>query len=156
MGTPKKTYVISDTGMLSDVVRQLNDELLRVSEDIADKTEVGGLVYRGDYHAFDFTEADLTTDNAWYELDLSSIVPAGACAVLLYVRVKDADANSHLQFRKRGSANTANRSEVRTQVADIYNHGDLFVFCDSNRRIEYKAGEEFSEIDITVKGWIIE
>ena len=60
----------------------------------------GQYVDRGDPSSWDFQEGDLTTDNTWRDLDLSSIVPSGAVAVHLYVLIKDDTANKNIKFRK--------------------------------------------------------
>ncbi len=115
-----------------------------------------GYVDRGDPVAQDFDDADLTTDGAWHDLDLSSIVPNGAIAVALRLSVKDGAVDSRVRFRKNGNSNTANVAQIRTQVIDLFINADLKVGCDSNRVIEYWASSlAFTNIDITVKGWWI-
>ncbi len=104
----------------------------------------------------DFTQSSLTTDATWRDLDLSSIVPAGAVAVVLRVMLYDDVAGSYLAFRKNGSTNEVAISPVRTQVASVYNDGVLIVSCDDSRMVEYKGSAvTFSSIDITVLGWFI-
>lgn len=109
---------------------------------------------RGDPATLDFDETDLTTDETWRDLDLSSIVPNGARAVVLHVSIVDDAADSYLIFRKNGNSNEWNRSRIRTQVANIAFGTDLIVPCDSNRVIEYFGKNlTFTTIIIVVKGW---
>lgn len=118
----------------------------------------GGGMYvdRGDPSAYDFELASLTTDGSPHDLDLSSIVPAGAKSVLLRVRVQDGATNSYILFRKNGNSNLFNTATVRTQAAGVYNDASLIVSCDTSRVIEYQASNTtFDAITITVAGWFI-
>lgn len=110
---------------------------------------------RGDPAAADFTLATpLTTDGAYHDLDLSSIVPAGAKMVCLRVLVEDNAAGSYVRFRKNGNTNDLNYGEIYTQVSGVLNSADIIVACDVNRVIEYKAtSTTFTGISITVKAW---
>lgn len=106
-----------------------------------------------DYH---FKLADFTRDGNWHELDLSSIVPTGTKVVLLYISVGDNVAGSYLYLRKKGQTNIYNLSQYVTQVADkAYGHFDL-LFCSSDYKLEYLAGNgDFTAINMVVKGWVV-
>jgi hypothetical protein len=110
---------------------------------------------RGDPSSGDFAVGDLTTDGTWNDLDLSSIVPEDAIAVILNVVVKDADGvGSNISFRKNGNSNTVNIASVQTQVANLNNDAQRTVFCDTDTKIEYKADDvSWTTISITVSGW---
>ena len=114
-------------------------------------------VDRGDPSSVDFSVGDFTTDSTWRDLDLSSIVPVGAVAVLLHVIVKDDVTNSQMLFRRNGNSNVWNRSVVATQAANISIFADIIVSCDSNRVIEYNGitAVAFTTISVIVKGWYI-
>jgi len=112
-------------------------------------------VNRGDPGAADYTHATLTLDNAWHDLDLSSIVPADATAVLLAVVVKDNAVGSRIKFRTNGNSNIYNVSQCYTTVVDAYTAVDCAVACDSNRIIEYDATTDCDYISIVVKGWFV-
>ena len=110
--------------------------------------------HRGDASSVDFDLGDLTTDGTWRELDLSSIVPAGATATALHVRLTDNEANRFMVLRKNGDTGGENRSVIRTQVIDITISQDMIVGLDDDRKIQYNASNTtFSTIEITVKGW---
>jgi len=118
--------------------------------------DVWRFIDRGDPSAFDFTLSGtpLTTDGTWRDLDLSSIVPAGAKLVLFIVYILDDAANSAFGIRKNGNSNAFNSGFCRTQVANIPNYIDMLVPCDTNRVVEYFATSlTWSDIGITVKGW---
>jgi hypothetical protein len=107
---------------------------------------------RGDPADNDYTQASLTLDGAWNDLDLSSIVPAGATAVKMYVYITHANPYTFLSFRKNGNTNGKNICSVITHVAGQPNIRDIIVPCDSNRVIEYNATAG-STIIIVVQGW---
>lgn len=114
------------------------------------------LTDRGDPASVDVAVGSLTTDGSWHDLDLSSIVPAGASFVVLYVELKDDAASSSILFRKNGNSNAMNVGAITTQVANILTRGDIIVACDSNRVIEYLTSNlTFDTINITVKGWTV-
>jgi hypothetical protein len=111
-------------------------------------------VDRGDPGAADFDQGDLTTDGTWNDLDLSSIVPAGATEVLLYVRMYDDAVDKGISFRENGNSNTFNIESVNTVVANANAYGSPIVKLDINRIIEYSAANNtYTFINITVRGW---
>jgi hypothetical protein len=113
-----------------------------------------GHVDRGDPSAVDFAVGSLTTDGGWYDLDLSSIVPANAVAVDLLVEIQDDAVNSGLQLRKNGNSNAINVAIARTQVVNVSNYLNTTIPCDSSRVIEYSASNlTWTTINITVRGW---
>jgi len=113
-----------------------------------------GFVDRGDPVAHDFSLANFTTDGTWRDLDLSTIVPAGAKAVLVKVIISDGAVNSQFALRKNGNTNTVTSANLRTQAVDVYHDGDMVVALDGNRFIEYYGDNlTFSAIYLSVKGW---
>lgn len=111
-------------------------------------------VNRGDPANPDYTQATLTADGSWHELDLSSIVPDRAKAVVMVLRVRDDEVRNYLRFRRLGNINEDNVSELWTQVSNIFISKDLTIPLDENRKIEYNL--QFTSFDLiwlTVKGW---
>lgn len=118
----------------------------------------GGDTYvdRGDPSAWDFTKADLTTDGAWHDLDLSAIVPAGAKLILITVMCNEDAVNKWFYLRQKGNSNDFNRSAIRQQVANLANEAVMMVSCDQNRKIQYLATNTvWTVIYIEVRGWFI-
>lgn len=118
----------------------------------------GGDTYtdRGDPAAWDFDVDDLTTDGTWRDLDLSSIVPAGATAVHLFVKIRDDNIDRVFLLKEKGNANDYNVTAMRTQVANLYIPYDCIVSCDGNRKLEYWASNiTWTQILIIVRGWFI-
>lgn len=118
------------------------------------------LVDRGDPSAVDF---DLTylqtspraTDGNWYDLDLSSIVPAGANFVFVRTALVDNDASrGTLMLRKNGNSNTINSFRAATQDQGDSFQGFGMVACDANRVIEFNATNiTWSTLNIIIIGW---
>lgn len=120
-------------------------------------TKMGGIMTytgRGDPAVSDFSLAAFSTNGAWQDLDLSSIVPPSAKLVHFWAAVSDDAVNSYIMFRKKGNVNERNVSTLRTQVVNQLVDGDIHVECDSSQIIQYKASNlVFSSIDLTVRGW---
>lgn len=117
-------------------------------------TDYGFFYDRGDPASVDFTVGSFVTDGTWRDLDLSSIVPADAKAVLLRVDVIDNVVASYFEMRKNGNANAINVAIVQTIVANMHHYENFIVKCDSNRVIEYNGSNvAFTGIDVTVRGW---
>lgn len=129
------------------------------SSDEIDATDLVGrvnYVNRGDPAAYDFEEGVLITDGLWHDLDLSSIVPAGAVAVHLLIVAFDNLVNSLLFFRKNTNTYNHNAIALYISVANTFISVGDFVPCDTNRVIEYLAtNTTWGGIGITVKGWFI-
>lgn len=110
---------------------------------------------RGDPAAFDTTEAALTMDGAWHDLDLSAIVAdADASFVLLRVLAQDAAPGTTLHFRKNGNANAIAIQGMVCDVASQDMEGVFLVPCDTSQVIEYRASAAWDSIDIAVLGWV--
>jgi hypothetical protein len=126
-----------------------------IRENLRALTEFSLVSDRGDPSAADFTEATLTTDGAWHDMDLSTIVGATAKYVVLRVSVYDDAIDSYLRFRKNGNTNEYNSPIVRTQVANCWNDATFIVPLDTGRVIEYKGSNvAFGSIIIVVSGWM--
>lgn len=113
-----------------------------------------GYVDRGDNASYDFVLANFTTDGTWRDLDLSSIVPAGAIAVNLNVGVTDDLVNQDFMLRKNGNSYTYNISRSRTFIANVAFYQSSIIGCDANRKIEYYASNTtWTNIQLSIKGW---
>ena len=147
-----------------DLKAQALIDLLRtyISEHDTSLTTLEAAVYvnyvdRGDPAAADFAVGALTTDGAWHDLDLSSIVPASAKAVIIRAQIEDNAAGSIFAIRKNGNSNIVNNARQVTQVADVSIHiTPTIVPVDTNRVIEYFASNTtWTTINIAVCGWFI-
>lgn len=113
-------------------------------------------VPRGDVAAADWTQATLTTDGNWYDLDLSSIVPAGTVAIALLVNVEDNLVNQAILIRQKGFSNFSNLHKTNTQVAGIPFMQNIIVGIDATLGLSYKTSNTtFSDIQLTIKGWFV-
>lgn len=113
-----------------------------------------GWVDRGDPSSVDFSS--FTNDGTWRDLDLSSIVPAGAKAAMLRL-VGQATTNDKLfSVRKNGNSNSLNVGGIWLVAANVNHVADVIVTLDSNRIVEYAGtSATWSNQTITVKGWFI-
>jgi len=146
--------------LLPELPRQYNAvELQKILNDFMQRAvgdNIVNYVDRGDPTAYDFTEASLTTDGTWVDLNLSAIIPVGTKAVLIYFEIKDDAVESYLSFRKNGNSNVYNSLSQYTQVVSKYVSQEGIVVVDNNRTIEYQASNlTFTNINVLIRGWFI-
>lgn len=111
-------------------------------------------VDRGDPAAADWTEATLTKDGAWHDLDCSAIVPAGAKAILFGMSLQNDRVGQVFSMRKKTNFNAINVFMQRTQVSWTFIDEDGVVPCDNNRFVQYNADTlGWANIKLAVKGW---
>lgn len=109
---------------------------------------------RGDPAEIDFGIDDFTRDGVWHELDLSTIVPAGATAVLISVWLKNTETDKFFMLRKHGNTETWSSSVIATQVSNVYFGCDFVCVIDADRKADYLVSiNGWTEIYFTVKGW---
>lgn len=147
-------FILDNTIRVIDrKVTQINDNYL--SKTSASSTYMTTSYYdRGDVVNADYTEATLTTNGAWHDLDLSAICPQGTKAILIEMTIKDDANGNYIQLRPNGFTNSSNTSILRVQVANVFIDGDFIISCDTNRIIEYWAtNTTFTNIYLTVKGY---
>lgn len=118
------------------------------------KGKIQMFVDRGDPASYDYTLVSLTTDGSWHDLDLSSIVPAGAKAVLLVGHVEGAGTDWAIFVRKKGQTNEINHGEMETLRANVERCRLMICAIDVNRIIQYKADNQaWTTLDLAVRGW---
>jgi hypothetical protein len=145
----------SETGVTGTELEELTDG----SETTLHSHAGGGggdtFTDRGDPSAADFTQATLTLDATWRDLDLSSIVPEGTKFVHLTGNITHTAAGTFLLLRKNGNTNTVNSKGVVVQVANINQYWDKIVACDASRVVEYYGSASFTSLGITVGSYIV-
>jgi len=140
----------------TDVTGAELEELTDGSETTLHIHDYNKYVDRGDPDAYDFEVGDFTTDENWYDLDLSAIVPPNTTLVHLRIWVQNTTANQNFVLRKNGNTNSYNCIKLTTQNADIPFALDLWCPVDSNRVIEYFASNStWTNINIVIRGWLI-
>jgi hypothetical protein len=118
----------------------------------------GGMNYvdRGDPSAYDFGTTDLTTDEAYHDLDLSGILPEGAYAVYLKISMNTAAGPSSVYLRKNGNSEVKANRVIQTQGVSVPYYEHVIVPVDENRIIEYWASNvTWAPLIIHVLGWFI-
>jgi hypothetical protein len=106
----------------------------------------------------DFEKTDLTDDTNWNDLDLSSIIPTNAIAVLIKVLVLDATANQYVHLRQNGQTQDKLTALTKNQVANIIVSLSHIVAVDSDRKLEIKCSvkpTDWTQISLMVLGWWI-
>lgn len=113
-------------------------------------------VDRGDPAAYDFTTNDFTKDSAYHDLDLSSIVGANACTVLLNVMMRLGTTNEEIMLRTKGNSNDYNVAQRKGIAANTdYRYG-MWVKTDANGVIQYRCtAGTYSTLNLTIRGWLI-
>ena len=113
-------------------------------------------VHRGDPVSVDFTTGNFVKDDAWHDLDLSSIIPLGTKLVFFRITCECVNAARNVLFRKNGDSNFANIVQILTQISNLNISADICVSPDATRKIEYLVNPDtWDVIDLVVKGWIV-
>ena len=119
---------------------------------------VGRVEYvdRGDAESADFAIGDFTTDGDFHDLDLSSIIDAGAKLVVLRVYINDDQIESSLVLRKNGNSDDKNTNRITMLVANVGMHSTFLVAPDSSGLIEYQAtNRTWTTMSFFVLGWFV-
>ena len=112
---------------------------------------------RGDPSSADFTQATLTTDGTYRDLDLSGVDgwDSTVKAAVIDLRIRDGAAGNYVALRANGNSNTIALQGQYTQAANVYAWGNLIVPLDENGVCEYAGtNTTFTNVLITVVGWI--
>jgi len=122
---------------------------------VVELVRVAGIyVHRGNPGAWDFTILDLTVDNAWHDLDLSSIVPANAHSVNLITNISGTQIERNIKLRSKDVTGDHNLITLWTQVSNVKLGGCFPLAVDSNRVIQYKVNHiSLDFVNLLVSGW---
>lgn len=113
-----------------------------------------GYFHRSGVTSVDFDETDLTADNTWHDLDLSSIVPSGVQAVNMKVNIRFTDTMKRFALRRKGETSEWNTLVIWSQAYNVKKGVLSPLACDSNRIIQYKVeAGDINSIDLVVCGW---
>lgn len=121
-----------------------------------DRYNFGGVGYedRGSTTGYDFTQATLTQDTQWNELDLSTIVPENAKAVNIHFRASDATVGRILYVRPHGDTTNTGTCTIRNQVSGVSVGGYFVTGVDSDQKIDYKSNAPgYTTVNFLIKGW---
>lgn len=119
-------------------------------------SEEGMFVDRGHSDVKDFLVGDFTTDNTWYDLDWSSVVPSNAQAVLIDVGVIAATGDIRINFTKYNRHDAANAATAYQMLSWVYQRTQLIIQADSNQKFSYRASDvTWWSIDFLILGWWI-
>jgi len=106
--------------------------------------------------AWDFTEADLTRDDAWHDLDCSGIVPANAVGIVLSARLSLTATARSVWFSHPDQRSDFLAAEIRTVISNVRLIDLLTVPCDADRKISYKAiSTNWGNMQIQICSWFL-
>lgn len=122
---------------------------------VAQKYLTASYVERPSENVYDYTFAMLTTDDAWHELDFSSVVPEGATAINFHIKAAADIIGAVVFIRKQGYPHDKATCRLRIQVANQVIQIPVIVGVGPARIIEYRImpATWSGPADITVKGW---
>jgi hypothetical protein len=124
------------------------------TDDAGNDIPLRGLIDRGDPSSHDFSKTDFTTDATWRDLDLSSIVPAGAKMVNLIIYGYGDTANATMSIRKNGNSNAIVALSGTTPAVGIAFLNVGVIACDSSRVVEYNISNiTWTALNLSVAGW---
>ncbi len=102
----------------------------------------------------DFQQFDFVLDGGWHTLDLSAIVPAGATAVNLAIRVIPVGVGDDVRFRCPPDTRNPGRSILFTQFVGVNKRQVWTQGIDENRHVDYRfADVGWNSIILLVRGW---
>jgi len=140
---------------LEDYQRRLNISLEEMFTRVYKRAGTDfGFHDRGDGAAYDYDVGDLTTNGAWHDLDLSSIVEVGAKAVFILGHLNGGGVDWAIKFRENGNTNEVNHGGMETIRANVTRHRSSIVKLDGSRVIEYNADDEaWTTLSLYIRGW---
>ncbi|MBA7632831.1 hypothetical protein ES703_40386 [subsurface metagenome] len=113
-------------------------------------------VDRGQALDFDFLHSDFTYDGQIHDLDLSGIVPAGAVAVVLSLRIASPTTDMFFFIFKKSNGNIYNSFSTYNQVFNKFVSHTGTVGIDPDRVLSYKAPTmPINVLTLVVCGWFV-
>jgi len=122
------------------------------------KTGLGYEYVPRDAPAADFAIGDFPIKDAYQAdgLDLTGIVPAGAVAVHIVVKIRGTAAGLTFGIRANATTKVFNRIEVLTQVANVFTSNvDCLINIDADRLVDYYHATNMNIIEVVILGWCI-
>ena len=109
---------------------------------------------RGNMVLPDFASGNLTLDGAWYDLDLSNIVPVGTKFVQLQVGLTGPELGKEIRFREKGQTGDPVTHRLNIAALAIPAFSRFWIGIDNARKLEYYSGAvALVQCDITVVAW---
>ena len=118
----------------------------------------GGFVDRGALTGagYDFDIEAGKTPNTWEDLDMSSVVPAGAKGVLCRIQMAASAIGVQVRLKNYDHDETQyNSAKTESWAAGQQHYADLIVACNSDRKIKTFVGTNINSAKLTVGAWWI-
>jgi len=104
----------------------------------------------------DFDHNDLTDDDAYHDMDLSSIVGSRSCLVLCRVLLRCDAGGKFFEMRQKGYQGSATSTKSYTNQNNVTVGYDMWVVTDASGVVSYKqAAAVWSIATLTVQVWIV-
>lgn len=112
---------------------------------------------KADQQSYDFTQNDFTKDDAYHDLDLSGIVPAGAVAVYLWGSFKSDTGGTEINLCQQGHTGAYLKVMRHQPVADIAQEFDCIIPIGPDRKIQYRceSAPSYTNMNMSVVAWWI-
>lgn len=116
--------------------------------------EYGFFEHRSDIAVNDWTIADFPIVGTWYDLDLTSIVPEHAHAVLFRCNIKASAVEKTFDMRRKGYVQGKINATLYSQVANIFNRHELIVGIGPDRIVQARRNSgTITQVWLNLKGW---
>ena len=108
----------------------------------------------GDDAGYDRAVGNFTKDATWRDWDISGLVGAQSCLVLIRVKLTNNTLGEQFGLRENGNSNAINISVGQIVTVNIQHQVDLMVMTDASGVIEYFAssGGTWAVLDVTIRG----
>lgn len=117
---------------------------------------VSAWIDRGNIADYDFREGDFTIDGSNHDLDLSGIVGAAKCLVMLRLRANSTDVFEYVIFETTDNTNHKNVSIKYCKAAGKMESGDIWVKTDEAGKISYMfSSNKWVTVYLTVGGYFV-
>jgi len=111
-------------------------------------------VYRGNVTEADWEAADLTIDDAYHDLDLSSVVPVGTTHVQMVVQGLSADITMAFQLKEKDSTNAVVARNMNIRVTVKPYMRETWLAVNADRIVEYNSTVgTWLMLRLTVTAW---
>jgi len=111
---------------------------------------------KADQESYDFLKTDLTTDYQYHDLDLSSIIPAGTVAVLLWGAFKGDVAHAEVCLAKAGYSGNYLKALFFQPIVNEGFGFSTIIPVSSDRKIKYRISNvNWIYINLQVVGWFV-
>lgn len=116
----------------------------------------GHFVSAGDKAAWDISNAGLTEDANYHDLDLANYgVPPNAKAVLIEFNLKNTSANKNFYMTSENYQAGIPFFRFTTQVANVAFDGHFLIYLNNSTIVEYYFADSNFTYYFSIRGWFL-